>query len=66
MNVLSATLNYHSKRKNINENQNEIDESERNADQNRKKDLRKKIKSSLLISRIKDINVYKKRYNKEI
>ena len=66
MNVLSATSNYHSKRKGISEDQNEIDENERNASQNEKKNSKKEIGNSLLISEIRNINVYKKRYNEGV
>ena len=66
MSALSATSDYHSKRKDISEDQNEIGESERSAGQDRKKNSRREIKSSLLISGIKDINVYKKRYNEGV
>ena len=66
MNALKTASNYHSKRKDINEDQNEICESERDVYQNQQKNLRKKIKSTLLILKIKNINVYKKRYNEEV
>ena len=66
VNVLKTTSNYHSKRKNINEDQNKICENERNIYQNQQENSRRKIKNTLLISEIKDINVYKKRYNEEI
>ena len=66
MNALKATSNYHSKRKDINENQNEICKSERDVYQNQQENSRKKIKSIFLISKIKNINIYKKKYNEEV
>ena len=66
MNVLRTTSNYHSKRKDINEDQSEIYESERDVYQDQQKNSRKEIKNTLLILKIKNINVYKKRYNEEV
>ena len=66
MNALKTTSNYHSKRKDISENQNEICKNERDIYQNQQENSRRKIKSTFLISEIKNINVYKKRYNEEV
>ena len=63
---MRATSNYHSKRKDISENQNEVCKNERDVYQNQKENSRRKIKSILLILKIKNINVYKKRYNEEV